>query len=305
MKKIIPVFIAMLFFSACENSSAPMETIKNKEQSSAEGDIIGKDKKDFKIQFSNISENEEQAPQPDQPKKTEQSQAVVSKQDWDKKIIKNASINLEIKDFKKYNSLLREKVKQVGGYVAQEEQNESEYKIENSLTIKVPVDQFDNAVNLLIDGVDKLNEKKITSQDVTTEFVDTKSRIESKKQVRLRYLELLKQARNMNEILSVQSEINGIQEQIESASGRIEYLSHSSSFSTINLTFYQILNESFVDTEKTSFAKKLSAAFSNGWDWVGEVFVGIISIWPLLIVVLLVIGIYRKANRAKVKPVRQ
>lgn len=295
----------MLFFSACENSSAPMETIKNKEQSSAEGDIIGKDKKDFKIQFSNISENEEQAPQPDQPKKTEQSQAVVSKQDWDKKIIKNASINLEIKDFKKYNSLLREKVKQVGGYVAQEEQNESEYKIENSLTIKAPVDQFDNAVNLLIDGVDKLNEKKITSQDVTTEFVDTKSRIESKKQVRLRYLELLKQARNMNEILSVQSEINGIQEQIESASGRIEYLSHSSSFSTINLTFYQILNESFVDTEKTSFAKKLSAAFSNGWDWVGEVFVGIISIWPLLIVVLLVIGIYRKANRAKVKPVRQ
>jgi hypothetical protein len=33
-------------------------------------------------------------------------------------------------------------------------------------------------------------------------------------------------AKNMEEILSVQSEINGIQEEIESAAGRIEYLGH-------------------------------------------------------------------------------
>ena len=82
----------------------------------------------------------------------------------------------------------------------------------------------------------ELNEKKITSEDVTTEVIDTRSRLEAKKQVRLRYLDLLKQAKNMEEILSVQSEINGIQEQIESAAGRMEYLQHSSSFSTIHLT---------------------------------------------------------------------
>ena len=153
----------------------------------------------------------------------------------------------------------------------------------------------------MINDVKKLNEKRITSEDVTTEFVDTRSRLESKKQVRLRYLDLLKQARNMEEILSVQSEINGIQEEIESASGRIEYMNHSSSFSTINLTFYQIVNASAVDPEKITFSTKLGNAFKNGWSWIGEVFVGIVSVWPLLLMIFAGFVIYKKTKTPKVK----
>lgn len=228
-------------------------------------------------------------------------QIPVTKLNWDKKIIKTASINFEIKDFKKYNAAFRDKVKQVGGYIAQEQQSESEYKIENTLTIKVPVDQFDNAVQLLITDIEKLNEKKISSEDVTTEFVDTRSRLESKKQVRLRYIDLLKQAKNMEDILSVQSEINGIQEEIESASGRIEYLNHSSSFSTINLTFYQILNPAVAEPAKPSFSTKFSTAFKDGWNWIQEVFIIITSIWPLLFAVFGTYLIYRRTRKPKVK----
>ncbi len=67
------------------------------------------------------------------------------------------------------------RVKQSGGYIAQEEQNESDYKIENSVTIKVPVDQFDNTVSALTPGKEKVLVRKITSQDVTGEVVDTQS----------------------------------------------------------------------------------------------------------------------------------
>ena len=92
-----------------------------------------------------------------------------------------------MKDYKSYYNSLREKVKAVGGYIAQEEQNQSDYKIENSLVIKVPVDQFDNALVQLTANTENLNEKKITLSDVTTEVIDTKSRMEAKRQVRLRY----------------------------------------------------------------------------------------------------------------------
>ena len=122
--------------------------------------------------------------------------------------------------------------------------------------------QFDDAVNSISSNVKELNEKKITSEDVTTEVIDTRSRLEAKKQVRLRYLDLLKQAKNMEEILSVQSEINDIQEQIESAAGRIEYLQHSSSFSTIHLTFYQVLNGAAIDSDKPTFLNKNYKCFS-------------------------------------------
>ena len=298
MKKITVAFIAILLFAACRNNgSKESQSIVELEKSTDNNKQKTKEKVD---QLLNNVGNIENAPQQIEKTKQEKPQIPVTKEDWDKKIIKTATLNLEIKDFKNYNSIFRDKVKQVGGYIAQEQQSETEYKIENTLTIKVPVEQFDNSVQLLINDVKKLNEKRITSEDVTTEFVDTRSRLESKKQVRLRYLDLLKQARNMEEILSVQSEINGIQEEIESASGRIEYMSHSSSFSTINLTFYQVLNEAAVINDKPSFAAKIGNAFKSDWQWVGELSVAIVSIWPLLLLFFAVFVFYKRTKKQKV-----
>ncbi|MEO5563034.1 MAG: DUF4349 domain-containing protein [Chitinophagaceae bacterium] len=238
-----------------------------------------------------------------QQKKQPAKQAPVVNPDWDKKIIKNATLNAQVKDYNSFYTSLREKVKGLGGFIAQEEQTQSDYKFENSLVIKVPVDQFDNALTQLTGITEKINEKKVTSQDVTTEVIDTKSRMEAKRQVRLRYIDLLKEAKNMQEILNVQSEINGVQEEIESAAGRIQYLGHSSSFSTINLTYYQILNVSAKDkeTETPSFGTRLSSAFRAGGNWMGELFVGIVSIWPLLLVIAAVVIIYRRTKIPKTK----
>ncbi|HET9826268.1 MAG TPA: DUF4349 domain-containing protein [Chitinophagaceae bacterium] len=61
----------------------------------------------------------------------------------------------------------------------------------------------------------------------------------------------------MQDILNVQNEINGIQEDIEAAAGRIEYLSHSSSYSTINLTYFQILDASAKNNGDVSYGTKL------------------------------------------------
>jgi hypothetical protein len=63
--------------------------------------------------------------------------------------------------------------------------------------------------------------RKRSAAKMLPAVVDTRSRMEAKKQMRDRYLELLKQARNMKEILEVQQVINSIQEDIESGSGRV------------------------------------------------------------------------------------
>jgi len=223
------------------------------------------------------------------------------KTNWDKKIIKNAFVNLEVKNYKSFNNLIHENIKKFGGYIAQEEQNQTDYKIENTITIKTPVDEFDNLVASLTTGEQKLLEKKITSEDVTTEIVDTKSRMEAKKQVRLRYLDLLKQAKNMEEILNVQNEVNSIQEDIEAATGRIEYLSHSAVYSTINLTYFQILDASAKDIKETTFGTRLWQSFKNGWSWVGDVFIGLISIWPLFVIGFACWLAYKKWHSSKIQ----
>jgi len=222
-----------------------------------------------------------------------------SKPDWNKKIIKTATLNVEVKDYAKFNQLVHSSASRFGGYIADEQQTETEYKIENTITIKVPVDQFQSAVDFLSSGDGKINEKKISSEDVTTQFVDTKSRLEAKKQVRLRYLELLKQAKNMEEILQVQTEINDIQEEIESAAGRINYLTNASAMSTINLTYYQVLDATVQNHDEKSFWQKTKQAFASGWDGVGEVLVGLFYIWPLILLAFLVAWFVKRNFRKK------
>jgi hypothetical protein len=130
------------------------------------------------------------------------------------------------------------------------------------------------------------------------QLVDGKSRMEAKKQVRLRYLELLRQARNMEEILTVQKEINGIQEEIESVAGRLNYLQHASSMSTIQFTYMQVLDAKAVLPKEEKFLDKLGSSFAYGWGWMQELFLGITSLWPILLGVTLTVLLYRK-RRAK------
>jgi len=236
-----------------------------------------------------------------QKKPTKQFAPPESKPDWNKKIIKTATLNVEVKDYSKFNQLVHSSASRFGGYVADELQSETEYKIENTIVMKVPVDQFQSAVDFLTSGDGKINEKKISSEDVTTQVVDTKSRLEAKKQVRLRYLDLLKQAKNMEEILQVQSEINDIQEEIESAAGRINYLSNASAMSTINLTYYQVVNASAKETETVSFWEKTKYAFLSGWNGLVEVLIGLLNIWPLALIVGIIVWTVKRSVFKKVK----
>jgi hypothetical protein len=224
--------------------------------------------------------------------------------DWDKKIIKEATLVVEAKSQKAFNDFVHEQVKHTGGYVSQEEQNKSDYKIENIATIKVPVDQFDNLVRSLTTAKDEnIVTQKITSQDVTGEVVDTRARTEAKRQIRLRYLDLLKQAKNMEDILKVQEEINNIQEEIEAGAGRVGYLTHAAAYSTVQLTFYEILNPSAVENKVPGFGTRVLNALGNGMDWLGELLVVLLTLWPLwLLAGALVWGFRRWKAKPKVNP---
>jgi hypothetical protein len=203
--------------------------------------------------------------------------------DWDKKIIKTANINLEVKDYNSFNNNIHKCLKSYGAYVSAEDQQSNDDKTENKLVIKVPVAQFEDLVNSFAGNGIKVIEKNITSEDVTGEVVDTKSRLEAKKEVRDRYLELLKEAKNMKDILAVQDEINSTQEDIESADGRVNYLQHDAAYSTINLDYYQYLTPAASQNVTPTFFNKFKNAFDDGASFISNFFLFFISIWPLMI----------------------
>jgi Domain of unknown function (DUF4349) len=222
--------------------------------------------------------------------------------DWDKKIIKTADMNVEVKDCKTFASQTREISKKYGGYVAAEKQETSACKIENSVTLKVPVAMFDDMMNDLSQLPVKIISKQVGTQDVGTEMVDTRSRIEAKKQVRDKYVEFLKGSKNMEEVLRMQHEINGVQEQIETAAGRVNYLGQAAAYSTIHLTFYQVLDANAAVDAAPGFTDKLSRAMGYGLDVIKALVLGVVTIWPLLLIAAIVWLIYKRSKKQASAP---
>ncbi|MEJ7611967.1 MAG: DUF4349 domain-containing protein [Ferruginibacter sp.] len=284
--------ILFVFFISCNRSKFTDQT---KALSDASGIITTTDAEQApaqakgKKQFQPIPVNSQQSDD-----SVTLLQTPVVNPDWDKKIIKTATLRVEVDNFKTYGINLRTAVKQFGGYISAEEQNLADDRSESVVSLKIPVVQFESFVNQLSVGNVKVSERKISSEDVTGEVVDTRSRLEAKKQMRIKYLEFLKQSKNMEEVLQVQAEINSIQEEIESASARVQSLSHSAAYSTVNLTYFQPLPGYKPTDGSPSFFKRVIAAFGSGGHMIGDFFVGLITIWPLLLIIAgLYIG-YRK-----------
>lgn len=218
--------------------------------------------------------------------------------DWDKKMIKTGTMRLEVKNFRNSSTRVHNTIRQLGGYIAQEEQSTSNERTETVITIKVPVDQFENMINQLPAEEDKVLERKITTEDVTGDIVDTQARLETKKQLRAKYLEFLKESKKMEDILQVQNSVNNVQQEIESAAGRVQSLSRQALFSTIHLTFYQPVAGYTAADADPSFLTRVGNAFKTGGSWIADLFVGMISVWPLL---LLVSVIYFGWKRVRIK----
>jgi hypothetical protein len=223
--------------------------------------------------------------------------------DWDRKIIKTADLSIETKSFPRFTSRLRQLVRDNGAYIAQEAQTQNDYEIDNTISVKVPVDRFDDLLQQLPADSDRLTDKKVSSQDVSMEVVDTKSRLETKKEVRERYLDLLKQAHKMADILAIQQEIDGIQEEMDAAAGRVTYLSHAAAFSTINLKFFQVLNPPPPEPPTPTFLHKIKLSLLEGWYYLSTLGLGLLSVWPLWLTLGLGLAVWRRhQNRINKKP---
>jgi hypothetical protein len=280
--QILMLFTALILMSSCRQSNP-----ENKE-----GVLEGRSSEEQKWKADTSF-----VPPPGQ----EPEQAGIQ-QDWDKKIVRKGFLQIEVKDFKKYGNDLNNQVKQAGGYIAGEATQQTEERLENRVVIKVPVAQFSSLMILLSDTKEQVWDKKISSEEVTTDIIDTRLRIEAKKKIRQRYLDLLQQAKSMEDILRIQSEINNVQEQIELGEGRAAYLNHSAAMSTIELTYYQLLAGNGPGRD-TSFTVQLRRAFAGGWEAIKELLLVLVSIWPLFLVLITGLIVFKRTKVAKAKTV--
>ncbi len=222
---------------------------------------------------------------------------------WDKKIIKTGDLSLEAKSLKTFTEAMKPLLAKTGAYIAKEESRQGEGYHSSHWVIKVPVLQFEDLMSDLAMKDATIMERSIQSDDVTTAWFDTRSRLEAKRAMRNKYAEFLSKAKNMEEVLQVQQEINRLQEEIESATGRLNALGSQSAYSTINLNVTE-KGMAFVPANETpGFFKRLLLAFKSGADGFAYLLVGLVSIWPLIFVLSALVYFVRRKN-SKVVPAK-
>jgi len=216
---------------------------------------------------------------------------------YERMVIKQGSIKLETTQYKLCMQKLWPLVKQHGAYTANEQEVRTQGSASNSLVLKVPVLQFEPLMNAIsqLDGT--LTEKNITSEDVSSEYVDSKSRAEAKRKLRERYFDLLKQANKMDEILLVQDKIDELQLEMEQSEGRAKFLMTTAAYSTINLVIAETPTGKATTDEEPTFYTKLKAAFTDGSTGIASLFIGLTTIWPLLIIGALLFVYFRKKQQ--------
>ncbi|WP_277587384.1 DUF4349 domain-containing protein [Psychrobacillus antarcticus] len=209
-------------------------------------------------------------------------------------IIHQARISTNVKDLKKAQHNMEQKVKHYGGYIVESNVYlESDENSTGNMTLRIPEKHFEAFLSDAEAEASKVLEKNVTGQDVTEQFVDLSSRVKSKRAVEERLLAFMKDAQKTEDLLKISADLAKIQEEIEVLVGKINYLENQTSFSTIELTMYEnrviipeIENKDLNTWEKT---KKQFITSTNSLLSIGSgIIVFIVGNLPVLILLAII-----------------
>jgi hypothetical protein len=218
-----------------------------------------------------------------------------------KKIIKDGRLAILVSELEKTKSRIDILVKNNGGYYANESFNNSDWESSFNLKIRVPFTNFEKLINDIETGDGEIQYKEIEARDVTDQFIDLETRLENKRNYLIRYNDLLKQAKNVNEILEIEEKIRGLEEEIESTTGRLKYLSDLVDYSTLDLTISKKKEFKYNPVNRDKFSERIKLSLSKGWYGFVDFMLFVIKIWPFWILVTLIIYFWSKLNKRRNK----
>ena len=155
------------------------------------------------------------------------------------KIVKNADIRLLVKDTDRALDGVTQAVADVQGYMISSRTWFQPYDGKNykyaTLTIAVPVDQFENTMRRLRSLAVQVLDENASGEDVTNQYVDLQSQVTNLEGERDRIRTFLSQATNVDDVLRLDLELSRVEGQIEQLKGQMNYLSNRAAFSTITI----------------------------------------------------------------------
>jgi hypothetical protein len=221
----ILILVAALFLVACSAASAPDQSRDIAVLEKAAGMPPGAPAME--------------APAPMAPESA--SQIANQAQTVERIVIQNGNLTLVVVDPGKSMEAIKQMAKEMGGFVVsanlyKEKLSSGAEAPRGSITIRVPAERLDEAMRKIKSesGQDPISEN-LTSQDVTSEYVDLQSRLKNLEAAEAELQEILGSAQRTEDVLAVYNQLVQIREQIETVKGQIKYYEQSAALSAISV----------------------------------------------------------------------
>ena len=216
-----------------------------------------------------------------------------------KKIIKDGRMGLKVDDLEKTKSEIDTFVRSSKGYYANESLANTDDESSWQLKIRIPSANLEKFILKIESGAGQITYKEIDARDVTAEFIDLETRLANKRNYLKRYNELLKQAKTVKDILEIEEKTRLIEEEIESAEGRLKYLSDLVDFSTLDLKVTQEKEFKFSSKSHDKFGERFKQSVSNGWNGLVGFTLLMFQLWPLWIILSILLPVWRRFKKRR------
>ncbi|OWP63299.1 hypothetical protein CDA63_09745 [Hymenobacter amundsenii] len=218
-----------------------------------------------------------------------------------RKLIYHANVRVKVADLPRANQHMDSLTRSFGAYVEEVSEVREDTEWRHEMKIRIAPAQF-AAMLAGLGHLGTVESKRLSTEDVTARHADISARLASKRALEQRYLALLGQARKVTDMVEIEEKMGEIREEIEATESRLRTLNDEVGYSTIRLTYYQLLSQPRPDAPVLSFSSRLLESFYSGWQLLTNLVLGLVAMWPLLLglaaaVVALRVWWRRRAHR--------
>ena len=185
----------------------------------------------------------------------------------EKKIVRNAWLNLKTDRFDETVQALCDQIEQAGGAVESRDISGTKNASRSAnLTLRVPSDMLDGVLS----GAGEWGEvtrEQTSAVDMTSTYTDNASRLESARAKKRQLDALYEKAENMEDIITLTDAIFDVQAEIESLEGQNRRIDDEVSFATL---YVSVSEKSSAVSAKQPFFTRLGRQLADGWENFGE-----------------------------------
>lgn len=173
----------------------------------------------------------------DSEKETATTQTTVNTVNDQRKLIRNAAVELEIVSFDEATQKITAIAKEERGYIATSSSaKQANGKLRGEVVVKVLPENLDRFLQK-IRGLGELKNQTLGSEDVTKAYLDTDARLKNARVMEQRLIDMLKtKTGKVSDLLQVEKELGRVREEIEKMQGELKHWDSQVQFATVTIS---------------------------------------------------------------------